>query len=316
MNANDVIESYITDVAVRLPRSQRADVAFELRALLMDELQAKAVAAGHDADAAMAIELLRAFGRPEAVSARYLPALTIIAPSDGHRFLRMAVVGLALIWSAGLLMQVWQPLLSGQDVPHALGQWWGRTVIPSLWWPGVLAVGFGIAAWARRRWPQASKWMPRGGDEIPGGRAAVVLGVVGILCGTFVLMEPSRVLDVFLHGRAAPAAYEALTYTDGFRQRQAPWLFVLLLLNVPMLIAVIVSGRWTKGLRRMDVGLSLSTCAVMAWTVLDGPILRAEASDRTARFSMTVILACVLVHLGIRMFRTVRPAPALHGTHG
>ncbi len=316
MNANDVLESYITDVSVRLPRKQRADVAFELRALLTEELQAKAAAAGKAADAAMAIELLRAFGGPEAVAARYRPSLTIIDPSDGHRFLRATVVGLALIWSAGLLMHLWQPLQSGRDVPQALGQWWGRTVIPSLWWPGVLAVGFGIAAWARRRWPDASKWKPRGRGQIQGGRAAVALGVVGILCGLFVLMEPCWVLEVVGGGRAAPAAYEALTYTDGFRQRQAPWLFVLLLLNVPMLIAVIVSGRWTKGLRRMDVGLSLSTCAVMAWTVLDGPILRAEASDRTARFSMVVILACVLVHLGIRMFRTVRPAPSLHGTHG
>ena len=34
MNANDVIEAYVTDVALRLPRRQRNDVAFELRALL------------------------------------------------------------------------------------------------------------------------------------------------------------------------------------------------------------------------------------------------------------------------------------------
>ena len=31
MNANDVIESYVTDVAEKLPRKQRNDVAFELR---------------------------------------------------------------------------------------------------------------------------------------------------------------------------------------------------------------------------------------------------------------------------------------------
>ena len=46
MNANDVIESYITDVALRLPRRQRNDVAFELRALLHEELQARADDAG------------------------------------------------------------------------------------------------------------------------------------------------------------------------------------------------------------------------------------------------------------------------------
>ena len=46
MNANDVIESYVTEVAVKLPRKQRNDVAFELRALINEELQGRAEAAG------------------------------------------------------------------------------------------------------------------------------------------------------------------------------------------------------------------------------------------------------------------------------
>jgi hypothetical protein len=41
MNANDVIEAH---VAVRLPRRQRNDAAFELRALLHEELRARAEA--------------------------------------------------------------------------------------------------------------------------------------------------------------------------------------------------------------------------------------------------------------------------------
>src|SRR5262249_18639896 len=82
MNANELIESYVTDVAVRLPRKQRNDVAFELRELLTEELQAKAEATGRDADAAMATELLQAFGRPVDVAARYRPTLTVIDPAD------------------------------------------------------------------------------------------------------------------------------------------------------------------------------------------------------------------------------------------
>lgn len=317
MNANDVLESYITDVAVRLPRKQRDDVAFELRELLTEELQAKAAANGREADAAMATELLRAFGRPEAVAARYRPALTIIDPADGRPFLRATVIGLAVIWSAGLLTQAWRPIQSGQGVLQALGQWWMHTVVASLWWPGMLVVGFGLAAWTRRRWPLASDWKPRAGDRIQGGRAMMALAIVGILCGVFVLLQPSRVLDVFFGGRAAPAAYEALTYTNEFRQGLAPWLLLgLLLLNVPMRLAVILSGRWSAGMRRMEVGFSLATCAVMTWTVLGGPILRTEASDQTARFFMVLIIGFVLLHFGIQMYRTVRPAPRLHRTQG
>ncbi len=47
MNANDLVESYVTEVAVELPRKLRNDVAFELRTLLKEELQAKADTTGH-----------------------------------------------------------------------------------------------------------------------------------------------------------------------------------------------------------------------------------------------------------------------------
>lgn len=309
MNANDLIESYITEVAERLPRRQRNDVAFELRALLNEELQAKAEAAGRGVDAAMATELLRAFGRPAEVAARYHPTLTIIDPADGHAFLRVTVIGLALIWCAGLLMHLGQPIGSGWDVLNIFGQWWGGVVIPSLWWPGVLVVYFGLASWVHRRWPQTSTWKPRENARIHANRTALVMGIVGILCGVYVLIDPHWVLDVFWGGLAAPAAYEALTYTDTFRQRQAPFLFGLILLNIPLFIAVIIAGRWSVILRRIETGLSLVTCAVLAWTVLDGPAFMAQSSDRTFKFFLVLIVIFTLIVLGIELYQRVRPAP-------
>ncbi|MGZ8777314.1 MAG: hypothetical protein ACXWZ5_15705 [Mycobacterium sp.] len=99
--------------------------------MLNEELQSKAEAAGRGVDAAMATELLHAFGRPADVAARYRPTLTIIDPSDGYAFRRAAVIGLAIIWCAGLLLCLGQPIGSFSDVLRALGQWWGGTVIPS-----------------------------------------------------------------------------------------------------------------------------------------------------------------------------------------
>ncbi len=309
MNANDVIESYVNDVALRLPRRQRNDVAFELRALLHEELQAKAGDAGRDADAAMATEMMRAFGRPADVAARYRPTLTIIDPADGHAFLRAAVIGLAIIWSLGLLMHLKSPIASESGVLTALGQWWGTKVIPSLWWPGVLVVWFGAASWARRRWPQGSEWKPRAGDQIEGGRAALMLGLVGIVCGLYVLVDPHWLLDTAFGGRAAPAAYEALTYTETFRHRQAPVLLVLLMLNIPLWISVAVNGRWSVAMRRIERWLSLILCAVMTWTVLDGPAFLTPVSDRTFKAGLVLITAVTLMDMGIKRLRTIRPNP-------
>lgn len=309
MNANDVIESYVADVAVRLPRRQRNDVAFELRALLNEELQARAEETGREADAAMATELLRAFGQPADVAARYRPALTIIDPADGHKFLRAAAIGLVVIWCAGLLAQLRQPIGSASGLLGALGQWWLGVVIPSMWWPGVLVVGFGLAAWARRRKPQTPQWQPRAADRIHGGRAAMAMGVVGIVCGLSVLIEPRWILDLFWSGHAAPAAYTALTYTDTFLQRQALCLFVLVALNIPLFIAVMAHGSWSARLRRIETGLAVATCVAMAWAVLDGPIMMAPDSDRTAKFFMVLIIVFVLIDMAIKLLRSVRPAP-------
>jgi hypothetical protein len=310
MTAGDVIESYVTEVAAQLPRKQRNDVAFELRVLLNEELQGKAEATGRAADAAMATELLRAFGHPKDVAARYRPRLTIIDPADGHKFLRATVIGLVILWCAGLWMR--QPIDSGSDLLLALSQWWWATVatvIPSLWWPGLLVVGFGAASWTRRRWPQTSKWKPRAGNRIRGGRATMVMGIAGILGGLFVLINPHWVLDFFWGGRAAPAAYEALTYTDTFLRRQAPFLLVLLLLNIPLFITVIVRGHWSALLRRLEMGLVLADCAVMVWTVVDGPIFMAPSSDQAAKFSLLLIVIFSLIAIGIELYRSVRPAP-------
>jgi hypothetical protein len=308
MNANEVIASYVTDVAARLPRRQRNDVAFELRALLDEALQAKADDAGRPADATMAIALLREFGRPADVAARYRPTLTIIDPEDGRAFLRATVVGLAIIWCAGLLAVLQQPIGAGWDLLTPLARWWA-IVIQSLWWPGVLVVGYGLAAWSRRRFAQASEWTPRAVDGIQGGRASMVMGLLGILLGVYLLVKPHAVLDFFWGGHAAPVAYQALTYTDGFLRYQGPILLGLILLNVPLMIAVIVRGRRSAALQRLELVLGLLTCAAMLWVIVDGPILMSTEGDRMAKGCMALIVAFVLIGMGIKAYRNVRPAP-------
>ncbi len=309
MTANELIESYVADVAVRLPRKQRNDVAFELRALLAEQLQDKADTEARGADAEMATDMLRAFGSPRDIAARYLPTLAIIDPADGRKFLRISAIGLAIIWVLGLVKLLQQPIHSGWDLLSGLGQWWGGVVIPSLWWPGMLVVVFGVSAWTRRKWPQDSDWKPLAADRLQGGRAATVMGIVGMVCGLCLLVEPRWILDVIWGGKAAPAAYRALTYTEQFLNRQAPWLFVLVAVYIPMYITAIVKGRWSTGMRSAETGQTLLLIAVMAWTVMDGPIFLAPASDQIAKTLMVLIVVWALVDMLFRRLRSVRPAP-------
>ena len=130
MTADNLVESYLSDVARLLPRRQRHDVALELRTLLTEELAAKAETAGRPADETMAYDLLRDFGRPAEVAARYRPAPAIIEPADTRRFLRISVAGLLVIWSLGLLNLAllsilvargrWEPLTRRIDIALSL----------------------------------------------------------------------------------------------------------------------------------------------------------------------------------------------------
>ncbi len=307
LNANEVIESYVTDVALQLPRKQRNDVAFELRALISEGLQDKAEETGRAVDAAMATEFLNAFGHPETVAARYRPSLNIIDPADGHKFLRATFIGLAIIWGLGLL----EVLQTAPEVGflNAIVKWWGGTVIGSLWWPGVLVAGFGISAWVGRRWPQNPQWKPKSNDRIHGGRLGMVMGLIGIVFGLYVLAEPRWVLDVVWGGHAAPAAYLALTYTDSFLQLQGPILFALIVFNIPFFIAVIVTGQHTPLLRRVETVSSLATCAVMVWVIMDGPIFMTATSDGVTKWIMLLIVVFTLIAMAVGMYRTVRPSP-------
>jgi hypothetical protein len=99
----EVIESYIADVAERLPPHGRADIACELHALLTDDLRGRSKSACRPADETMARALITDFGRPDDVAARYRPTgLTIIPPEQSGVFLTAAMVGVVMQWAVGI----------------------------------------------------------------------------------------------------------------------------------------------------------------------------------------------------------------------
>ncbi|OYT87712.1 MAG: hypothetical protein CFE46_11260 [Burkholderiales bacterium PBB6] len=313
-----LINAYVADVARQLPRRQRNDVAFELQALLQEELQAKADESGLEApDSQMALQLLRAFGRPEDVAARYRPTLTVIAPEDGHAFVRATAIGLGVIWLLGLLKLVLVPAEGSGAAGvgaflQALAAWWGGTVLPSLIWPGLLVVGYGLANWSRQRRPaQAKAWTPPRGDELsPLDRAGVAMGVVGTLAGTFALVNPPWLLALVWGGPVPAPAYQALAYSEAFVSSMAPWLLLLVLLNVPLLAAVGVTGRRTPLLRQLDTVLSLLTFVAMLWTALQAtPVFQQPATDQSFKLALLVLTAITLWQLAARWWRQVRPQP-------
>lgn len=76
----DLVEKYIEDVKVLLPARQREDIAEELEGILRGRLEEKAAELGRPLSKDEEEEVLRAYGHPMMVAARYLPTRTLIGP--------------------------------------------------------------------------------------------------------------------------------------------------------------------------------------------------------------------------------------------
>lgn len=243
MNASNVIDSYVRDVARYLPRAKRNDVAFELRALLGDELTAKAHAAGRAPDKAMAMELLKSFGRPAEAAARYHQRPAVIDPTDTHHF---------LIWTLAAAVTV--SVLSSMSLAGVINA--ARLFLQCL---GTLVILFALMGWWRRRQPGTPGWRPkRGPDWMP--RRLAVLALTGTLIfPVFMYAAPQTFVQVMFLGTLPTSGVEL---TQAFSQsglRGAALTLLILLAAMYAVIFVQGGGKpwlgWTSVVLHGGLGL-------------------------------------------------------------
>lgn len=91
-NDMDLIDRYVFEVARHLPYRNGRDVATELHSLLSDSLEQRAELAGHPPTDEMAAALLREFGEPEDVAARYDEPRYLIGPRLYPTFKYVALI--------------------------------------------------------------------------------------------------------------------------------------------------------------------------------------------------------------------------------
>lgn len=302
MDATEVIDSYVHDVARRLPPGKRDDVAFELRALLADDLQDRAGAEGRSPDYEMAVAMVREFGRPAAVAVRYYRPFTIIEPSDTWGFLVAAVAGGTL---AGLLVS----LGHGAVPSHEPAQ---RTDVALLAWLGALVVAFGVKNLILRYRPSAFAWMPR---TVRDSDSASRAGAVGLALVWLALLAcyvvPGRIAELVSGGRVAAGtlAYSG-SFTSGWRM---PWLTGLLVIAAGLQLVVAVQGRWRPSTRWARIAVTALVSFQLGWHASYGAIFEAQRTERLGVLAFGWLSGVIFIGCGILLYREynrVRPAPA------
>jgi hypothetical protein len=290
MNPNDVIESYVADVMRRVPGKERNDIGLELRGLLTEMLDERAATAGHAVDDAMVLAMLRDFGTPADVAARYRPPGIVIIPAEQTRSFAIAsLIGVGL-QSALTLPRVFH----GQPI----AAWWFSWGLGSLWWPGFLAMMALAAAGVRELGLARPAWRPRSVDSERVNRGAAAFGLAGMMIGMAIVLGLPWIARVMPDPLPRVFAFDA-----GFLHGRA-WPVVLLWLdNCLLRMAVLYKGHWTPRLRRMDLATSAVWIAVMVWWLAAGDIFQAPATDQGAKAGIGLVILVVVADLAWKLYR-------------
>ena len=304
-NPDALIDSYVADVVRNLPRSQRNDVAFELRALLAEELQGRSDESGSEIDSALALKLLADFGRPSDVADRYRPAgFTIIKPADAPKFARIALIGVAVQWVITLFATFTAPT-EGIEWLSILGGWWMTWGLGSFWWPGLL-VSLSIVAAVVGEWRGSRVTATPSIRELDSERKNRVVTLVylalGIAGASLLIALPS----LASWGSALPAPLvDALALDEDFLTWRAPWAIVLWLSSLAIGIVLLVTGRWTRLLRQVSLVGSIAWTALILWWVSAGPIFESSAADETTKLILIVLVGAIVIDVVITARRLV-----------
>ncbi len=299
-----LIESYVLDVTRRLPRRMRNDVAFELRALLGESVRDRAADASRLPDETIALAIVREFGQPEDVAARYhLPGDPIIPPSQTNGFAWASLIGIALQWAGSLPLA-----LSGQLFPNApesgrIGVWWTSYGLGAFWWPGFLVTVMMAAVWVRRTWPaKPAAWSPAArtdSDRI--NRATHLLGLALALIGIAIW-----VLVAWASLTFDTPATRALAFAPDFLATRAPLVLLLWAAGIALLVVLIVEGRWRDLTRKIDMGIKVAAAILLTWFVFGGRIFVTDAADETVRGVLALIVLLVLGQMAFHAWRLRR----------
>jgi hypothetical protein len=289
---DELIEVYVADVVRNLMPKQRGDVAFELRALLQEELQQKAREAGKLPDEEMTLALLRSFGRPAEVAARYHQPITLIEPADTPAFLFASIVGVSIVGAFPYVDRLRGKEVVIRDWPEAL------------WWVGLMVIVFAVMGYARRRWPLKNMWKPGRLHTDFANPVRMLIAMFFGLVSLAVYAFPGYAVELFWVDRLNPNFNaDAFVFTEDFRSWRFPWLFLLAIPILGFNIYALIRGRWTRPVRWLEIMFSISLAIQLGWHAYQGGIVVDEQADSLVRLVFVVAEISILIQVGIRAWR-------------
>jgi hypothetical protein len=304
MNDN-LIERYVHEVGVHLPKRNRADVQLELRSSLQDALAARGLDANKAEDAAGVAALLREFGHPEEFAARYAGEQHLIGPAAFPAFklsYSIAAIVISAIFALGLVIQLSREGFDAVALAGFLGNY-AETMLLNF---GIVAFvfylleGFKVIKPAKpdTNWDPGKLPAVKDPDRI--NRTELLVGMFFTLVALLVFNFAPEWIGVIGWHDGGFGVVPVLT--DAFLA-YVPWLSGLWLGELAIKALLYRRGRWTRGLRLAEFGLSLASVAVLYIIVQNVAIVQIGIIDAIVKLAVGIALVVAVIEAAGQLYR-------------
>lgn len=261
----NLIEKYVSEVGKYLPRKTRADIEAEIRSTLEDMLDERKQADSRPEEE-LVMELLREYGAPGEVAAKYKPHPYLIGPRLFPIFERVVKIVLAVVLGAsvlGLGVNLSKTGLSGPEFLSVVGQWFGGLFTGLIAAFGNLVLVFAIIerTQAARQFEKEFKdWDPKelqaepDPDKIdmPGHIATIIFTTLGLVV---LNLYP----DIFVFGYFKNGDWVSFPLlTDAFF-RFLPWMNIMGLVQIVFSGYMLSQREWTPPTRLSAIAVDIAS---------------------------------------------------------
>lgn len=299
------IDRYVAEVGRMLPAATRADVELEMRSLIEEEVDARSGPTGDRGRDEIVLDVLRTFGHPQKMAARYGAQQYLIGPALYPTFLTVLRIVLAVFLGLNLLaltiaigVEQERPNLAEAfgDLINSLIQGGGMVVLVfaliERFNRAALDKAFASGGWDPRSLPEAEDK-----DRVKIGET-----IAGIAFTIAALLVINLYLDQLgFYFAPGEGVRRFAVFSPEFRQ-YVPLLTLWWGLDLVLNVVLLLRGRWATWLRWAHLAVQ-AVGAVVLVRMLTGPALAAWPPVEPAfRITVSIILAVTLFEAGKSVF--------------
>jgi hypothetical protein len=313
------IDRYVREVGRLLPPRKQADVEMEIRSLIEDGLESR-TAAGGARDEAAVFAVLKEFGRPRQMAARYGAPQVLIGPALYPIFLTVLRVVLGVVAAVALFGVAVGIGISGGRPPilETVADFFGTLLQAG----AMIVLIFALIERANRSEFERElekPWDPRTLPAIEETeRVKVGETLVGIGFSIAALVFFNFYLDSVGVYRLPGGEWQRFPiFSEPFRS-YVPWLTLWWGATLMLSIVVLVRGHWQAWSRLAQIAVDLFGVGILFSMLTGGPLAVWAPLEPAFKVTIAIILVVTVVDVVKRLYalviRSGRTSPPQHAS--